>query len=233
MDVRTQMRSAARYNATREAIAAGNRRLTFAQAWDRGLRMANGLLALGLKPQDRVGVLEDNTLESSDFFLGAAIANLVRVPLYPRNARESHVHMLGHTGCRVVVVSEKYAEEIESIRGELPELEHVLVRDSGYEAWLARQSDTDPDPVIDPQDFFIIRHTGGTTGKSKGVAYTHHAWLAAGRDWFYLYPPVEPVIRACTSRRSATAPAISSRRSGSVAGATSWQRSSIRRACSI
>jgi len=32
--------------------------------------------------------------------LGAAIANLMRVPLYPRNARESHLHMLAHTGCR-------------------------------------------------------------------------------------------------------------------------------------
>jgi acyl-CoA synthetase (AMP-forming)/AMP-acid ligase II len=38
----------------------------------------------------------------------------------------------------------------------------------------------------------ILRHTGGTTGKSKGVAYSHRAWLAAGRDWFYLFPPVEP-----------------------------------------
>ena len=74
-----------------------------------GTRLANGLLALGLRPQDRVGVLEDNTLESADFFLGAAIANLVRVPLYPRNARDSHLHMLGHTGGRAVVVAEKYA----------------------------------------------------------------------------------------------------------------------------
>lgn len=192
MDVRTQMRNAARYNAAREAVVAGERRLTFAQAWERGVRLATGLLELGLVPQDRVGVLEDNTLESSDFFLGAAIANLVRVPLYPRNAPESHLHMLRHTGCRAVVVSEKYAAEIQALRADLPDLEHVLVRDSGYEAWLARQSDVDPDPVIDPQDYFIIRHTGGTTGKSKGVAYTHHAWLAAGRDWFYLYPPVEP-----------------------------------------
>jgi acyl-CoA synthetase (AMP-forming)/AMP-acid ligase II len=137
-------------------------------------------------------VLEDNTLESADFFLGTAIANLVRVPLYPRNAPESHVHMLAHTGCRAVVVAEKYAAEIDAVRGELPDLEHVLVRDSGYESWLARQSAVDPDPAIDPEDYFIIRHTGGTTGKSNGVAYTHRAWLAAGRDWFYLYPPVEP-----------------------------------------
>jgi acyl-CoA synthetase (AMP-forming)/AMP-acid ligase II len=192
MDVRTQMRSAALYNAHREAVVAGERRFSFAEAWRRGARMANGLLALGLKSQDRVGVLEDNTLESADLFLGAAIANLVRVPLYPRNARESHLHMLGHTGCRAVVVAEKYAEEIEAVRRELPDLAHVLVRDAGYESWLARQSDVDPDLPIDPEDRFIIRHTGGTTGKSKGVAYSHRAWLAAGRDWFYIFPPVEP-----------------------------------------
>ena len=82
------------------AVAAGDRRRTFAEAWQRGVRLANGLIALHLHPQDRVGLLEDNTLESTDLFLGAAIANVVRLPLYPRNARESHLHMLAHTGCR-------------------------------------------------------------------------------------------------------------------------------------
>jgi acyl-CoA synthetase (AMP-forming)/AMP-acid ligase II len=192
MEVRSQMRNAQRYNASREAVVAGGRRLSFAEAWDRGVRMANGLLALGLAPHDRVGVLEDNTLESADFFLGCTIANLVRVPLYPRNARESHVHMLGHTGCKAVVLAEKYAEEILSIRSQLPDVAHVLVRDAGYEAWLARQSSVDPDVEVKPDDDYIIRHTGGTTGKSKGVAYSHRAWLAAARDWFYCYPPVEP-----------------------------------------
>jgi len=192
MEVRTQMRDAARRNAARSAIVAGNRRLTFAQAWERGVRTANALLALGLKPQDRVAVLEDNCLEASDFFLGAAIANLVRVPLYPRNARAAHVHMLGHTGCKAVVVAEKYAHELEGLKADLPDLAHLIVRDGGYEAWLASHSNIDPDVAVDREDNYIIRHTGGTTGRSKGVAYTHRAWLAAGRDWFYLYPPVSP-----------------------------------------
>jgi non-ribosomal peptide synthetase component E (peptide arylation enzyme) len=47
MDVRSQMRSAARCNARREAVAAGDRRLAFAEAWERGVRLANGLRALG------------------------------------------------------------------------------------------------------------------------------------------------------------------------------------------
>lgn len=192
MDVRTLTRRSAQFYAQREAVVHRDRRLTFAEAWDRGVRLANGLIAMGLKKGDRVASLEDNRLESADLFLGAAIAGLVRVPLYPRNSREAHHHMTGHTGARVLIVDEKYLPEVEGLDEELPTLERIFVRDGGYESWLAAQSNVDPEVPIDPEDNYIIRHTGGTTGKSKGVAYTHRAWLAAGRDWFYLYPPVEP-----------------------------------------
>lgn len=153
--------------------------------------MANGLLALGLEPGDRVGVLEDNTFESVDFFCGAAAANLVRVPLYPRNGREAHVHMLSHTGCKAVVVSDSHREALEGIEADVATLDHVLVRDDTYETWLASQSAVDPNPPVEPDDWFIIRHTGGTTGPAKGVGYTHKSWLDAGRDWYYAFPPVE------------------------------------------
>lgn len=192
MDVRSVMRRAAQFHASRPAVVQGERRLTFAQAWERAVRMANGLIALGLRPGDRVGVLEDNSLEAADIFVGAAIANVVRVPLYPRNSREAHLHMLDHTKCKVLVVGANYAHEVEGMQAELPHLRHVIVRDGSYEPWLASQSGVDPDLPIKDDDVYIIRHTGGTTGRSKGVAYTHRSWLAAARDWFYLYPPVEP-----------------------------------------
>ena len=62
------MRQSARYNARRTAIICGERRLSFDEAWKRGIQLANLLLELGLRPGDRVGVLEDNALESQDFF---------------------------------------------------------------------------------------------------------------------------------------------------------------------
>ncbi|MCG6953946.1 MAG: AMP-binding protein [Betaproteobacteria bacterium] len=192
MDCRTLMRRAAAHFAGRTAIVHGDQRLSFAQAWTRGLRLANALLALGLRPGDRIGVLEDNSVEAADIFLGAMAANLVRVPLYPRNTREAHRHMLAHTGCRALVVSGRYAADAEPLRGDVPALEHVVVRDEGYARWLARQPEADPAVRVRPEDNTIIRHTGGTTGLPKGVAYTHRAWLAAGRDWFYLFPPVMP-----------------------------------------
>lgn len=192
MDVRTLMQQAVINHADRECVVHGDRRLTFTEAWDRGIRMANALLALGLKPGDRVGVLEDNSIEAADFFHGAAIANLVRVPLYPRNGMEAHVHMLSHTGCKALVVSDNYLHEVDGIVDAVPGMEHLVIRDDGYESWLAEQSSVMPEIEIDPEDNFIIRHTGGTTGPSKGVAYTHRAWLHAGRDWFYTFPPVKP-----------------------------------------
>ena len=92
-----------------EAVVHNESPLTFAQAWQRGRRLADGLLAMGLKPGDRVGVLEDNSVEAADLFQAFAIANLARVPLYPRNGRSAYTRILAHTDCRVLLVSENHA----------------------------------------------------------------------------------------------------------------------------
>ena len=100
--------------------------------------------------------------------------------------------MLSHTGCKALMASAAYHEEVAGLDKEIASLARILVRDAGYEQWLGSHPDTLPAIDISPEDNFIIRHTGGTTGPSKGVAYTHKAWLAAGRDWFYTFPPVLP-----------------------------------------
>jgi acyl-CoA synthetase (AMP-forming)/AMP-acid ligase II len=191
LNARNQMRRAAGFYADLEAFQHGDRRLTFAEAWTRGLRLANGLREMGLEPQDRVAVLENNSLEAADFFIGTLNANLVRVALHARNSRESHVSVLRKTGTRVVVASPEFAEVVAGLEDEVPGLERVIVRDAEYEPWLAAQSDADPDLPISPDDLIAIRFTGGTTGEPKGAMLTHRAWLASGRDGFYLYSPVE------------------------------------------
>lgn len=191
MDVRELMHRAVRQWGPNEAITAGTVRLTYDEAWERGVRFANLLIGTGLRPGDRVAVLEDNSLEASDFYLACTAGGFVRVPLYPRNARSAHRQMLENTQCRVAVVSEHYASELEGMDREVDGLAHVLVRDATYEGALANQSTRDPAPAIDEDDPYIIRHTAGTTGRSKGVAYSHRMWLSAARDWFYGFPPVE------------------------------------------
>lgn len=197
LNVRDALRRAAMWNADRIAIVSGSRRLTFREAWDRGLRLANALLDLGLTPGDRVAVLEDNCVEAADFFLAMAAANLVRVPLYKRNSPDAHAQMIRQTGCRAVVVAEGYLDELSGIKAVAPDLEHVIVRGADYEEWLSKHSNVDPNPDISADDYYVIRHSGGTTGRSKGMAFSHRAWMETERDWTYRLPPIE-AGDACT-----------------------------------
>ena len=50
IDVRTAMRRAAGFNAQRPAVRSQGVTLTFAEAWERGIRFANALTSLGAKP---------------------------------------------------------------------------------------------------------------------------------------------------------------------------------------
>ncbi|MFC5140265.1 class I adenylate-forming enzyme family protein [Actinomycetospora rhizophila] len=188
MDVPSLMRQSARFHADRTALVTRDRTLTFAQAWDRGVRVANGLRALGVRPGDRVAAVEDNTLGAADFFVGAAIAGAVRVPLYPRNSRRSHQVMIDQTGAVVVVAEAAYADAVKGLEDECPALRHVVVRDETYETWLAAQDGTDPEVEVGPDDWYIIRHSSGTTGRPKGVGYTQHDWLVNCRNWYYRLP---------------------------------------------
>ena len=114
LNVSAALRRAMECNQNRIAIIAGDIELTFEEAWKRGCQLANALLDMGLQPGDKIAVLEDNCLEASDFFLATAIGNFVRVPLYRRNSALAHSHMISHTDCRAVVVSEEYAHEVSS-----------------------------------------------------------------------------------------------------------------------
>src|SRR5437762_2362762 len=111
-DVTSLMRQAARFNAGRPAVITPDTTCTFAHAWDRGVRLANQLAALGVRPGDRVAGLEDNNVGAADLFIGCAVAGAVRVPLYPRNSRAGHLAMLANTDCRVALVDRAYADTL-------------------------------------------------------------------------------------------------------------------------
>ncbi|MGO8885559.1 MAG: class I adenylate-forming enzyme family protein [Streptosporangiaceae bacterium] len=190
MDVPSLMRQAAALYNERPALITEDRTLTFGEAWDRGVRLANGLRSLGVQPGDRVAGLEDNNLGAADLFIGCAIAGAVRVPLYARNARRSRGQMLEQTSTRVVLTDLAYADTVTGLEKEIDSLEHVVVRDGGYEEWLAAQPAQDPLVTVDGDDWYIIRHSAGTTGRPKGVGYTQHDWLVNCRNWFYRLAPL-------------------------------------------
>jgi acyl-CoA synthetase (AMP-forming)/AMP-acid ligase II len=191
VDVPSLMRQAVRFFGDRTAVIAEDRSLTFSDAWRRGLQLANWLLDHGVRPGDRVASVEDNNIGAADVMIGCAVAGVVRVPLYARNSREAHRHMLDHTGTKVVFADMAYGPAVAGLDESIASLQHVVVRDDGYEKWLAGQSDTDPGITVDPDDLCIIRHSAGTTGRPHGVGYSHRDWLVTGRNFYYRLPNLD------------------------------------------
>lgn len=191
VDVSSAMRQAVGFHGDRIAVVAGGREWTFAEAWRRGIRLANGLADLGIRPGDRVASLEDNNVGAADVTLAGAILGAVRVPLYARNSRSAHHGMMERTGTRAVLADPVYAPSVEGLDLEIDTLDHVLVRDERYDKWHADQSEVDPEIVVDPDALCVIRHSAGTTGTPHGVGYSHHDWLVTCRNFFYRLPNLE------------------------------------------
>ncbi|HEY5856639.1 MAG TPA: class I adenylate-forming enzyme family protein [Aldersonia sp.] len=69
----------------RDLIVFPDSRFTYAEVLERGLRIARGLLALGIRRGDHVGVLAPNGIEFIEGFFGAALTGCVVVPLNARH----------------------------------------------------------------------------------------------------------------------------------------------------
>ena len=89
--------------------------------------IARGLIALGIDAGDRVAILSNTRPEWTYADLGAICAGAVVTPVYQTNSpRECH-YVLEHSGSRLVFCEGgEQLRKIEQVRGELPELEHVV-----------------------------------------------------------------------------------------------------------
>lgn len=176
----------------RAAVATGARSYSFDECWSRGTRLAQGLMARGVKPGDHVAVLELNTVRSVDFYLAGAIGGLVRVPLYWRNATGVHLSMIDNARCGFVVVDEEVGGAVVTALIDALGERQVMVRGAGYEHWLAEQDDVDPAVRIGNDSLNVIRHSGGTTGRPKGITSTQRQWACLGRDEVAFKPLIAP-----------------------------------------
>ncbi|MGI9157525.1 MAG: AMP-binding protein, partial [Marmoricola sp.] len=178
------------------ATADGSRRSSYADVGTRAARLANGLRALGITGDDRVGTFQWNNVEHLEGYLAVpsmgAVLHTLNIRLFP----EQLVYIANHAEDKVVVVDDSL---VELFAKELPKLKtvtHVLVagpdaatsdldalRASGkeillYDDLLADQADTFDWPDVDEHDAAAMCYTSGTTGNPKGVVYSHRsAWL--------------------------------------------------------
>jgi len=160
------------------------RETTYAALDKYASQVANGLIALGQKPQARIGYMGMNSDMFFEVLLGSFKANVVLVGVNWRLAAPEVVYVLNDAGCEVMFVGAEFVPMIEAIKKDCPKLKHCIALDGGHVSWPAyaewrdKQSSKDPKLAIKADDDAIQLYTSGTTGHPKGVQLTNGNYIA-------------------------------------------------------
>ena len=92
--------------------------------------IARGLIALGIRPGDRVSILSGTRAEWTLVDIGALCAGAVVAPIYHTNSPEESHYVLEHAESRLVFCEDaQQAAKVEQVREVCPALEHVVTFD--------------------------------------------------------------------------------------------------------
>jgi long-chain acyl-CoA synthetase len=177
------------------------------QLFERIRDLSLGIVALGIKPGDRVAIMAESRPEWIMCDLAIFAAGGVTVPIYPTLSPAQVRYILLDSGARIAVVSTRLQlGKLQEVRHLLPALEAVVVMDpaaaegapsSGSGAsvttieelerrghaqmtaeWGAGRDFREAARRVKPDDLATIIYTSGTTGEPKGVMLTHANLIA-------------------------------------------------------
>jgi len=160
------------------SLVLGDREVTWGQLYERARRLAAGLIAAGVGPQDRVAFLDKNGIEHFEVLFGAALGNAVSVDINWRLAPPEVAFIVGDASAKVLVVGPDFVPVLDAIAGDLGDDVLVLVIGGhptypDYDEWVDAQPDDDPQVPSIHDDVALQLYSSGTTGRPKGVMLTN------------------------------------------------------------
>ncbi|MFB6635093.1 AMP-dependent synthetase/ligase [Streptomyces sp. NPDC056362] len=202
----TPDREAYRYPVAPGAGASGAeewRSLTWARTAERVTAIAAGLLALGLRTEERVAISSSTRVEWILADLGVMCAGAAATAVYPSTNADETAYILADSDSRAVFVENaaqlaKVAAHADRLPGlghailfdaedELPRVEGLEVLSlAGLEergtAYLQEHPDAIREAVgaIEREQLATLIYTSGTTGRPKGVRLVHDCWAYQG-----------------------------------------------------
>jgi len=166
------------------AVVHGARRYTYTQFAERVNRLASALRAAGMGKHDRVAFICPNIPAMLEAHYGVPAGGGVLVAINIRLSSDEIGYILKHSGSKFLFVDAEFESAVKPL--DLSGLRVIRVDDTGmpgdpYEDFLAAGS---PEPVEswldDEEETIAINYTSGTTGRPKGVMYSHRgAWVNA------------------------------------------------------
>ena len=158
-------------------------RTTYGEVLGRARRLIGALRGLGVRPGDRVATFCWNHHQHLEAYYGVPSMGAVLHPLNLRLHPDELTYIANHAGDKIVIVDGALLPQLERFRSRIA-AEHVIVVGGGtdippgaldYEALIAASDEVPFDDTIDEWQAAAMCYTSGTTGRSKGVVYTHRS----------------------------------------------------------
>ena len=172
-----------------KALIFKNEFLTYQQLDLNSDRLANALLAQGIKAQSRVAILAKDSSKSYEILFACAKIKAVLVPINWRLAASEVSYILNDAEVELLFVGSEFHDLVKSIESELTNIKTFITLEKTAENWLnyshwsQKYSDVSPEIAIEPNDVAVQLYTSGTTGRPKGVQLGHYSFFAVAKEW--------------------------------------------------
>ena len=151
--------------------------VTYAQLAERANRFGSGLLAMGLRPEDRLLIAMHDTCEWPVTFLGAIRAGIIPVAVNTLLTTKDYQYMLSDSRAKALVLSEALLPQFKPVLEGLPFLKHVIVSGAPFEEVLAKgKPELAPAPTTRDDACFWL-YSSGSTGMPKGTVHAHASMI--------------------------------------------------------
>jgi fatty-acyl-CoA synthase len=152
-------------------------RYTYRDMAARAKQLAVALQKLGLERGDRVATLCWNHYQHMEAYFGIPCGGFVLHTLNLRLHPDDLAYVAEHGKDKAVIIDQSLLPLLEQFKDQTS-IEHVIVVEDGYEDLLATASpDEWEDPQLDEREAAAMCFTSGTTGRCKGVVYSHRSTI--------------------------------------------------------
>ncbi|MGQ0618591.1 MAG: class I adenylate-forming enzyme family protein [Panacagrimonas sp.] len=163
-------------------------------------RIANALRAGGLDPECKAAVYSPNGAMAFACLLGILRAGAAWVPVNARNVASENAYILDNCDVEVLFYHSEFEANIALFREQCPRLRQYVCIDRagaaspGLDAWIRDAADTDPDVAVGRDAIASVFSSGGTTGRPKGVLWSHLTWDTMIANFYAALPVEKPPV---------------------------------------